>query len=281
MDERTNLDTLNTLPPDDFAEALDGVFEHALWVAKEVAARRPFTTVSALHDALMQQVRDASPAQRLQFLNGHPELQPGALPDGLTAESRSEQAGVGLAGAMDLPALNQAYRQRFGFPFIVCVRRQTAANVLRLLQVRLAGPVAQEEGTALAEVGHITRLRLVQRVSGPGQPGTEGRLSTHVLDTARGQPGAGIVVTLLQEDAAVGTWVMNADGRTDAPLLSGGPLREGQYELRFGAGDYFAAQGMACLHTDIPVRFVVAEAEGHYHVPLLLAPFGYSTYRGS
>ena len=277
----TSLDALNALPPKAFAERLDGVFEHAPWVAAAAAAHRPFATLAHLHGTLMQAVRDAGPARQTAFLNGHPELQAGALPDGLTAESRAEQAGAGLAGAAGLAASNQAYRARFGFPFIVCVRRHTAANVLRVLEARLAGSLEAEMQAALAEVSHITRLRLSQRVDGPGAAPAEGRLSTHVLDTAAGRPGAGMHVALLQEGTAIGAWVTDGDGRVAGPLLPSGPLRQGHYELRFDAGAYFAGRGVACFHAVIPVAFVVAEAEAHYHVPLLLAPFGYSTYRGS
>lgn len=281
MTGRTTLDTLNAAPPGAFADALDGVFEHAPWVAAAAAAHRPFATLARLHEALMQAVRDAGPSEQLAFLNGHPELRPGALAADLTPESRAEQGSVGLAEAAGLTALNDAYRARFGFPFIVCVRRQTAANVLRVLRSRLEGARDAELDAALTEVVHITRLRLVQRVDGPGAPATDGRLSTHVLDVAAGRPGAGMGVTLLQEEREVGAWVTGSDGRTEAPLLSGGPLRQGHYELRFDAGAYFAGRDVACFYTVIPVRFVVAEAEGHYHVPLLVAPFGYSTYRGS
>ncbi len=281
MTERISLDLLNAAPAETFAGKLDGVFEHAPWVAAGAAAHRPFSTVAQLHGTLMQQVRTAPLQQQISFLNGHPELQSGSLPAGLTRESREEQAALGLASVDTLPALNEAYRARFGYPFIVCVRRHTAANVLRTLHVRLDSAPDAELGTALAEIGHITRLRLVQRVEGPGAPATDGTLSTHVLDTATGQPAAGLRLTLRQEDNEAVAWLTNDDGRTGQPLLSGGPLRQGQYELGFDAGAYFAARGVACFHTVVPVRFVVADAEAHYHVPLLLAPFGYSTYRGS
>lgn len=116
-----------------------------------------------------------------------------------------------------------------------------------------------------------------------------GRLSTHVLDTARGRPAAGMAITLyrLTGDGRqrVKLVVTNADGRTDGPLLEGAALTEGQYELVFAAGDYLRAQGQAqgeVLFLDvIPIRFGIPDPTQHYHVPLLLSPYGYSTYRGS
>ena len=116
-----------------------------------------------------------------------------------------------------------------------------------------------------------------------------GRLSTHVLDTARGKPAAGVAIRLYRIDgearALLAQVVTNADGRSDAPLLAGADLTVGVYELVFAAGAYLRATGQAGEGTlfldEIPIRFGVADAMGHYHVPLLISPFAYSTYRGS
>ena len=114
-----------------------------------------------------------------------------------------------------------------------------------------------------------------------------GYLSTHVLDTARGCPAAGIRVMLYRatDGALIADMVTNADGRTDAPLLTGEAYRAGGYELVFCAGDYLRATGQVSGEVlfldEIPIRFGVTDAAAHYHVPLLLSGFGYSTYRGS
>ena len=117
-----------------------------------------------------------------------------------------------------------------------------------------------------------------------------GKLSTHVLDTAHGCPAAGMAVTLqrVADDGSTDTVrrvVLNADGRADGPILDGADFAAGQYELRFHAGAYLRASGTklpepAFLDV-IPIRFGIADAAAHYHVPLLLSPYGYSTYRGS
>jgi 2-oxo-4-hydroxy-4-carboxy-5-ureidoimidazoline decarboxylase len=283
------LDQLNTMPPDAFIAALDGVFEHAPWVAETAASQRPFATVSTLHDALMAIIRAAPAAICISFLRGHPALSPKALADpNLTASSRAEQGGLGMTALGEqlarFEASSSAYESRFGFPFIVCVRRQTPPFVLRTLERRLTNTPDQELVAALAEIGHITRLRLVDRIHGPGMPQTSGHLSAHVLDTARGKAAEGIRIELFREGVLIKEAVTNHDGRTDAPLLADGPLRIGRYELRFHIEDYYAGSSNVPdppWYDVIPIRFGVAEPEGHYHIPLLLGAWTYTTYRGS
>ena len=113
-----------------------------------------------------------------------------------------------------------------------------------------------------------------------------GYLTTHVLDTARGRPAAGLRITLKDAAGAVLAEVeTNADGRTDASILPKERFAPGVYELVFHAGDYLRATGQAGAEPlfldQVPIRFGMNEAAAHYHVPLLLSPFGYSTYRGS
>lgn len=116
-----------------------------------------------------------------------------------------------------------------------------------------------------------------------------GRLTTHVLDTARGCPASGLEITLERltgtGQETLGRYTTNDDGRVDAPLLEGETMTVGDYVLTFQVGTYFASQGIAMSAGPfldvIPIRFHIADAAAHYHVPLLLSPYGYSTYRGS
>jgi len=115
-------------------------------------------------------------------------------------------------------------------------------------------------------------------------------LTTHVLDTARGRPAAGLRLELavIEPDGrarllkAVTT---NAEGRTEEPLLAGGEMTRGRYQITFHVGPYFAATGATLADPpfldQVPVRFAIADLDAHYHVPLLVSPFGYVTYRGS
>jgi 5-hydroxyisourate hydrolase len=117
----------------------------------------------------------------------------------------------------------------------------------------------------------------------------DGYLTTHVLDTARGMPAGGLAITLYRLEGAnrlkLATAKTNADGRTDAPILPKGQMTAGQYELVFEAGAYLEQSGTPAENPrfldEIPIRFGISDAAAHYHVPLLLSPFGYSTYRGS
>ena len=324
----TTLDTLNALAPTSFIAALGEVFEHAPWVAEAAAAGRPYSTVAALHDAMMQAVRVAPPERQHAFIAGHPELGSRIRRSELTDHSKAEQGGLGLdrLSAEEFARfsrLNAAYREKFAFPFIVCVRRHTRDSILTQYQRRLGNDAATERARAIEEIGLITRLRLVALVDGPGKPETTGRLSTHVLDTSAGRPAEGVKIELHEIGASarglLRETVTNADGRTDTPLIAGEPLRIGTYELMFHVGAYFAQQQQPphsprypevraqraskdewpgpspfearlrrALQGDgspfldvVPIRFSIAEPEGHYHVPLLMTPWGYTTYRGS
>ncbi|MDR3700903.1 MAG: hydroxyisourate hydrolase [Candidatus Sulfopaludibacter sp.] len=104
------------------------------------------------------------------------------------------------------------------------------------------------------------------------------RLSTHVLDTSRGKPAAGMTVRLYRDGALLATTETNSDGRTTEPLLAGDTIPTGTYELIFSVGAYF---GSSPFLEDVVVRFRIADPAGNYHVPLLISPFGYTTYRGS
>jgi 2-oxo-4-hydroxy-4-carboxy-5-ureidoimidazoline decarboxylase len=291
----TTLDQLNAIDRAGFVAALGGIYERSPWVAERAAAARPFATVADLHAAMQAAVAAAAADEQLALIRSHPELAGRVARAGaMTSESRHEQGSLGLDRLSDaefarFERLNAAYGERFGFPFIVCVRRHTRDSILDQFERRLGNGPDAERAAALAEIGLIARLRLVDAVEGPGKPKTDGRLSTHVLDTVSGRPAAGVRVELREigasAEALLAEAVTNADGRTDAPLLAGAPLRVGRYRLDFHVGAYFAAGRTAIADPAfldiVPIRFAIAEPEGHYHVPLLVSPWSYSTYRGS
>ena len=284
------LDQLNAMAPADFIASVGDAFELAPWVAESTAARRPFATVTALHEAMMGALRSAPRERQLAFLCGHPDLAGKVA----TEDSRREQASVGLDSLSDeefarFHRLNDAYKRKFGFPFMICVRRHTKESILTEFERRLPHDVATEFAGALQEVFHITRLRVAAKVAGEGMPKVDGRLSTHVLDTHAGRPAIGLAIELFElagERAhLIASAVTNTDGRTDQPLIGGRPLPIGRYELRFAVGNHFRSRGIdggdPPFLDVVPLRFSIAEPEGHYHVPLLCTPWSYSTYRGS
>lgn len=290
---RFALDMLNATDRANFVATLSGIFEHSPWVAERAHTRAPFATVAALFDAMTGAVGNATRDEKLALVRAHPDLAGKAVRAGtLTAASAAEQGTLGLDLLPDaefarFERLNKAYKGKFGFPFVICVRRQTRDAILDSFERRLGNDMDAELAAALAEIKLIARLRLAEMVEGAGMPNTEGKLTTHVLDTHSGLPASGVVVELFElgAGAPLVRTKTNADGRTDQPLMSGGPLRIGRYELRFHVGDYFAGRNLnlpqpAFLDV-VPVRFSIAEAEGHYHVPLLVSPWSYATYRGS
>src|SRR4051812_43918091 len=157
-----------------FVAAVGDVFEHAPWVAERAHTARPFASVAALHNAMMQALRDAPREQQLAFLRGHPELAGRVARAGaMTADSSAEQGGLGLDRLSDtdftrFERANTAYAKKFGFPFIVCVRRhKSAESILAAFEQRVGNDPETEFAAALAEIGHITRLRLEDRISDP------------------------------------------------------------------------------------------------------------------
>ena len=288
-----SLETLNAADRAAFAAMLGDVMELAPWVAEQAYAARPFASIAALYQAMTDAVRKAGDVPQRALIEGHPDLAGKAAREGkLTTDSTAEQAGAGLdrlseAEFAAFHRLNDAYRKKFSMPFIVCVRRHGKESILREFERRLKNDAAAERETALGEIFRIAALRLDQRVTAPDKLKVHGHLSTHVLDVHGGHPAQGVAIELCEIGAGGGLQrtVTNADGPTDKPLFGASPIPIATYELRFAVGDYFARRQVPVSDPPflgiVPVRFAVAEPEGKYHVPLLVSPWSYSTYRGS
>jgi 2-oxo-4-hydroxy-4-carboxy-5-ureidoimidazoline decarboxylase len=241
-------------------------------------------------------VRGAGDARQMTLINAHPDLAGKAAREGtMTTDSKREQSSAGLDRLSQdefaaFHRLNNAYRAKFGMPFIVCVRRHGKESILRQFEQRLGNDGATEREAALTEIFRIAALRLDQRVTAPDRLRVLGRLSTHVLDTHAGCPASGVAIELFEvassgEPHLVSRTITNTDGRTDRPLIAEQPIPIAQYELRFGIGEYFARRVVPVADPPflsvVPIRFAVAEPEAHYHVPIIVTPWSYSTYRGS
>jgi hydroxyisourate hydrolase len=294
MTRRLSVTKINALDRDAFVACFGAVFEHSPWVAEAAWESRPFTSTRALLDAMLRAVREAPDERQMALIKAHPDLG-GKL--AMSDASTREQQGAGLdrltpAEYEELSALNRAYAAKFGFPFILAVRGKSKAEIVAAMRARVGRSAEEEREEALRQIGRIAAFRLadlVEEADGTGAGGRSGRLTTHVLDLMRGRPAAGMRIELyrLGEGGApsrerIREAATNADGRTDEPLLAGEEMRAGVYELVFHAGDYFRAVSADIgFLTEVPVRFRIGDPNAHYHVPLLAAPGGYSTYRGS
>ena len=161
-----SLATLNGLGRDEFRRTLGGIFEHSPWVPERAFDRRPFASVGDLHTAMTQVVQQASREEQLALIRAHPDLAGRAARAGaMSTHSVAEQSGAGLDRLTDeeyarFEHLNDAYRARFGFPFIIAVRRHDKYAILKAFEMRLGHSVDLEVDTALAQIAEIARLRL-------------------------------------------------------------------------------------------------------------------------
>ena len=199
-----------------------------------------------------------------------------------------EQASVATASKKTIAALaeaNAAYEAKFGFIFIACATGKSATEMLRLLEDRLGNTIGEELHIAMGEQMKITILRFQKLITEGIWTGLQqSQLTTHVLDTSVGRPGKDISIRL--QIPVNGVWqtiaqsITNDDGRVGDLLPPQKKLAHGNYKLVFDTGSYFAAQKIKGFYPEVEIQFIVFD-EAHYHVPLLINPFGYSTYRGS
>jgi 5-hydroxyisourate hydrolase len=188
------------------------------------------------------------------------------------------------------------------FVFAIVKCQQDARHIVNILSAAWQGAsvavrafdAKRARGEQASGVSTILKI-LVDKFEPRGHDGTfsrrteMGKLTTHVLDTAQGKPGHGVVLTVFRVDGEqrrqVAAATTNADGRTGSPLLEGDTFSTGVYEILFAVGEYFQRSGQRLPEPpfvgDVVLRFGVADANAHYHVPLLVSPWSYSTYRGS
>lgn len=169
---RWTLAQLNAMDRDEFTRIVGPVFERSPWIAAEAWSRRPFESFDWLHRSLCDVVRRATKARQVGLIRAHPELAGRATPaSSLTAASVREQARAGL-GRLNgdetelLQKLNREYRERFGFPFVICARLNKKESILAACTARLQNTRREEQRTALEEIGKIARLRLEDLVTG-------------------------------------------------------------------------------------------------------------------
>lgn len=288
------IDAVRRLDESNAAESrtlLDALIERSPAIVEKALSLRPFGSPAGLHGAIRKAIESASVDERLALVRAHPDLAGSeAVAGTMTAASTSEQSRLGLnalSGAefARLDDLNRRYRERFGFPCIIALKRHASReSVLAEFEQRVGRDRDTELKSAVEEIGHIVRGRIAR------QFGMTGRLSTHVLDTRDGVPGAGIDLELKTAGEAGPSRLLkrtrtNDQGRTDAPLLTDIDMLPGRYRLEFHLTEYFRRRGVALAEPPfigtVPIEFAIADPAAHYHVPLLVSPWGYTTYRGS
>jgi 2-oxo-4-hydroxy-4-carboxy-5-ureidoimidazoline decarboxylase len=170
MPDKLSLAAINAMDASRFTETIGRVFEHAPWVASRVASRRPFGHREDLHRAMVAAVAAASGEEQLALVRGHPELAgKAAIAGAMTAESKTEQGGAGLdrltpAQFQKFHQLNDSYRAKFGFPFILAVKGRNAAEILTIFARRLGNERDAELHEALTQVARIAGFRLADLV---------------------------------------------------------------------------------------------------------------------
>lgn len=275
------LKELNALTPEAAAQELERCCGSQRWAA-EMAARRPFSSPDQLFGAAEEIWWSLDGADWLEAFSHHPRI--GERADGW---AKQEQKGAGGASRETLDALaelNREYEERFGFVFLIFATGKTADEMLAELRRRLDSARGAELNVAAGEQAKITRLRL-EKLLGLSERGDELRITTHVLDLSSGKPAPGVRVVLARVENAdriqVTAGVTDADGRLRDWLEPGTVATGGVYELTFETGPYFRSRGIEPFHPRVTVIVEITNPGQHYHVPLLVSPFGYTTYRGS
>lgn len=168
---KTSLATLKTATRADFVKVCGPLFEHSPWVAERTYPQRPFATIDALHAALVTTMYAATQAEQVKLIASHPDLVGRLAKEGrLTRESTGEQAAAGLSQLSDeelavFDRYNAKYREKYGFPFVICARENRKEAILAAFPLRVENTRDDEIQTALAEIAKIARLRLVDAVS--------------------------------------------------------------------------------------------------------------------
>ena len=229
---------------------------------------------------------ECNKADWLESFTHHPRI--GEAQGGNEKYAGKEQSGVSAAGQglmESLVKVNTDYESKFGFIFIVCATGKTAGEILRLIRDRVKNDPDEEPGIAMNEQQKITLIRLQKLLkTADFKFLSMSQITTHVLDTSTGTPGTAITVKLMFKVNDI--WQTMAQGITD----SGGRINDllppekklspGIYKLVFETGNYFKALQVIGFYPQVEIQFTINE-DAHYHVPLLINPFGYSTYRGS
>lgn len=280
------LSDLNKLSKDEASKLLFSCCGSVKW-RDELMKVFPFDTEAALvAKAEELWYNNCREAEWLESFTHHPKI--GDVKSLAEKFAGKEQAAVGTAGKEVIEALAKAntdYENKFGFIFIVCATGKSAEEMLRLMNDRLKNSREEELGIAMGEQHKITVIRFKKLIDeGDWKNLKVSQLTTHVLDTSIGKPGKDITIRL--KHCVNNNWqtlaqgVTNSDGRIADLLPPNRNLASGNYKMVFETEAYFRSTGTKGFYPSVEIEFTVFD-DTHYHVPLLINPYGYSTYRGS
>jgi hydroxyisourate hydrolase len=279
---------LNTLDSEAASRAFLPCCGSFRW-ALQMAAARPFASAKAMAASADTIWRALDEVDWLEAFAAHPRIGSSAAegPGGAGGSSWPDEEQAGVAEASDqtrrrLEKANQDYEARFGYIFIVCATGKTGEQMLALLERRSRHRPADELRIAAEEQRKIMQLRL-KKLLEPARDTS--MITTHVLDISRGVPAVGVTVILELRQASawapIGRGVTDENGRVHT-LTTERSLAPGTYRLTFDIGSFHREQGLSVpFFPEVKITFNVRDPDEHYHLPLLISPFGYSTYRGS
>jgi len=285
------LDQFNTISEDDAYGHLEQCCVSKNWISKMIE-NRPFVNANELiTKAADIWYNQCSTLDFQEAFTGHPKI--GDL-ESLKAKfantkewANGEQSGMAEANAQvisELATSNTQYEDKFGYIFIVSASGKSATEMLSIINVRLENTPEDEIRVAMGEQHKITVIRLVKLIKDlTGNADLSSHVTTHALDTAIGEPAAGMQITL--KSFINGAWspvsigITNVDGRV-ADVLPPGKKLKGYYMMVFDTEKYYQDHETKSFYPEVAVQFEVVD-DSHYHIPLLTNPFGYTTYRGS
>ena len=283
------IETLNKLDKSALESALEKCCGAKKWIS-QMAAKAPYKDVDQLLEMAGEVwYKECSEEDWREAFTHHPRI--GDVGDMAEKYAKTEkwasqeQSGVDVADDKILETLsvgNYLYFEKFEYIFIICATGKSAKEMLESLHARLKNEPAEEIKLAMEEQNKITKLRL-KKLLGEGDKKVS-QITTHILDTSIGKPGKGVNIQLQQPSEngwdTIAQGVTNDDGRIADLLAPDRVLAPGNYQMVFDTGGYFRQMKVTGFYPEVVIQFTVFD-DSHYHVPLLINPYGYSTYRGS
>ena len=286
------LNELNQLPEAEAYTQLEQCCVSKTWIDKMMSSR-PFASGDDLiNKAASVWYNDCTETDFKEAFSGHPKIGDMESLKKKFAHTKAwagdEQSGIVEAGddvIRELAEANSRYEEKFGYIFIVSASGKTAREMLAILKARLQHNEAGEIAVTMNEQHKITVIRLVKLIPELAKDtDLRSHITTHALDTARGIPAGGMLIALKHfrngKWKPMGLGITDNDGRIPDVMAPGQKLAPDHYIMEFYTGKYFDDTRQKGFYPEVSIQFKVTD-DSHYHIPLLINPFGYTTYRGS